>query len=339
MVYKFHCNSIDGQSKQKYGTLMEFELDWTGGRARPFDHGCYVTPDGITMIYPDNDATLEAVQRRYKAVHEMENNPISPHQKEIFQALDVSEFTLELLQLSGDKELMIDTGDAQTRLVKEERYNVLKAQMAQTGDDVHPRGLIVAHDKLTKNVLILDMYKSDQSLEDLFNGKCVKGLKMDVLNELCEGFNDDGVYADSSISGDVSVMRMAVKKVNDLANDNENVFISYSGRSNTRENPMHEYSLKSSLSDLSSKGLTEDVKNNITGDVRVNIPLNEKSLTALGSTSNGLYIKQGNDVLFVEKGKNLMLDTEKVIVSVHDNELSSDYSKIKDDWLTNGISM
>ena len=88
-MYKFKLHSVDGVSSRKYSDLDQFEKDWTEGKPSDFSGGTYVTPDGITVIYPDNDRTLQALQSRYEAHREMLANPISMLQKEIFEAAGI----------------------------------------------------------------------------------------------------------------------------------------------------------------------------------------------------------------------------------------------------------
>lgn len=331
-MYKFHFHSTDGEHKRNYDSLEVFEQEWTNGQPAPFESGTYTTMDGITLIYPDNDATLDALRQRYEAKQEMERNPILPMQAGIFEAIGVDRLALEALQKANDPQATVETQYGQARLVSDKQRlacrEVLNAAIAAMTKQRAPasiHGVIVARDDLHGRTVVVDTLSETISLDELLTRPTVPSMTLDVHNESFEGFNDDGVYADTKIAGDVQVMRALTPQIMALEEISYKFDVVPYGFSNSSDHPMDAYQLKSLTESADEIKGVQLVIHKDTGAFRTAVHLSATTTKALGSLNAGLYIQSGDETVLAEHGKVLLLDKDSMTMSVHETSIMHQY--------------
>lgn len=331
-MYKFHFHSIDGKNKRSYESLDVFEREWTNGQPASFEGGTYTTMDGITLIYPDNDATLNALRKRYEAIQEMERNPILPMQMGIFRTVGVDKDAIEMLQKANNPQATVETEYGLARLVSDKQplscRKMLDGSIAAMTKQKAPaslHGVIVARDDLHSRTLVIDTLREAISLEQLLTRPVVPSMTLEVHNESFEGFNDDGVYADTKISGDVQVMRELSSQIKSLEDESYKFDVTPYGFSNSSDSPMDAYQLKSLIEEGEEIKGVQLVIDKVSGDFKTAVHLSEFTTRALGSLNAGLYIQSDEGVVLAEHGKVLLLDKDNMTMSVHEKSVMQRY--------------
>lgn len=332
-MYKFKLHSVDGVSSRKYADLDQFEKDWTEGKPSDFSGGTYVTPDGITVIYPDNDRTLQALQSRYEAHREMLANPVSMLQKEIFEAAGIEPEVLDCLRIANDVNATVDVEMGQARIVPADHplfddifpFSDMSAKKSIDSASFGLSGVLVATDTLSGVTVLIDNENRSESFERLLERPAVPAMSLTYHVESFEGFDDDGVYADAKFSGGLDVMGKVDSALSALAQDNPDHDIALSGHCNSQKHPLDAFELKRKLKVVDVNGLETIFINKNTGEDHTAIVLDEKTLPLLGSLEKGVYVKEGDDVRFVEKGNVIFVDSYKSTFSVPDKSEMSNY--------------
>lgn len=332
-MYKFKLHSVDGVSSRKYSDLDQFEKDWTEGKPSDFSGGTYVTPDGITVIYPDNDRTLQALQSRYESHKEMQANPISMLQKEIFDAAGIEPEALDRLRIANDVDFTVDTKLGQARIVPADHplfddifpFREMSAKKSIDSASFALSGVLVAKDLMSDVSVVVDTESRGESFEKLLERPAVLAMALNYHVESFEGFDDDGVYASSKISGQLDIMEKVDSALSALAQANPIHSISASGHSNSQSHPLDAFSIKRKLNVVEINGLETTFIHKKTGEDHTGIVLNEKTLPLLGSSEKGVYVKEGDDVRFVEQGNVILVNSHKAEFSVHDKSELGQY--------------
>tara|TARA_B100000749_G_scaffold273552_1_gene256640 strand:- start:281 stop:1339 length:1059 start_codon:yes stop_codon:yes gene_type:complete len=344
-MYKFKLHSVDGVSSRKYSDLDQFEKDWTDGSPSDFAGGTYVTPDGITVIYPDNDRTLQALHSRYEAYKEMQVNPISMLQKEIFEAVGIEPEALDRLRMANDVDFTVDTKVGQARIVPASHplfddifpFRNFSGRVSIDSASFALSGVVVAKDLMSDVSVIIDTESRGESFEKLLERPPVLAMALNYHVESFEGFDDDGVYASSKISGQLDIMEKVDSALSALAQANPSHELTASGHSNSQKRPLDEFLIKRKLNTVEINGLETAFIHKATGEDYAGIVLNEKTLPLLGSSRKGVYVREGDDVRFVEQGNILLVNSHKNEFSVHNKSELSEYQEYDKNDLENSI--
>jgi hypothetical protein len=335
-MYKFKIRSSDGESTTKFDTLDEFAAAWTNGNLRGFDGGRFVSNYG-DVITPDDDFTLKEVKKEsliiYKedllAQQRSNSHQIIRSHPEMVAAcmVPVERASIELELGVTHPDLFgayvdLDIGRAfmiigDVPLVDKVIPN--KKALEKIGlppGSMSLRDTFVVHDKLSGKIVVVDTRKEAESLIELTARAIDKTIVIEASIELSEGFNDDGVYADLSISGDKKTIEQAIVKLKDYCREDHNSGFYVGGYKNSKERPMNgeeftRLACNGKTSEEFQMASKEDIANKESKNIFFATKITRQMINAAGSTESGINVelKEGQPQFFAEGTILKKLDT------------------------------
>lgn len=335
-MYKFNRSSSDGKGSFEFDSLDEFATAWTNGTLRGFDGQRFVTNYG-DVITPADDFTWKEVQKESLIAHmedimeskKRNSNQIQNSHGEMVEACMVP-FDRKLieLELTGTSPelfgayMELDIGRAFILNSDDPLINkVIPNKKALDKIGLPPgsmslRDTYVVHDKLSGKVIAVDTRNEAESLIELTSRAIDKTIVVQPLIELCEGFNDDGVYADLSISGDKKIIEQAIVKLKDFCREHPESGFVITGYKNSKEHPMNgeeftRLACNGKASEEFQMASKEDLANKELKNIFFATKITRQMINAAGSTEAGINVelKEGEHQFFAEGTILRKLDT------------------------------
>jgi hypothetical protein len=325
MTFKFKFNSVDGSHVEEYSDINEFTRDWTDGRLPDFGQGSFVTSDGITRIYPENEETKDAVVR----ISLIQNAEMSitgmnfsierfmegigaPSRKSLAKLMADESLGLKsgnYIDTHQGRAFMVNTSDPMYAHFAPNKTSLENIGLNQGAMSLNDTFLIV--DNLAKKAIIYDTRNEANSLSDMIQRSVEKNMTIHATDELREGFDDDGRYADVLIFGNEKNTQDVIKKIEDMMIGNEeSIVYSSGGYNNTKDNPLSygkfiDLAYKQNPALMVKKGEGGNIES--TTPIRV-LPVSKNLSNSAGCKEQGIYIDfNGKGSMFIAEGRFLKI--------------------------------
>tara|TARA_Y100001936_G_scaffold206011_1_gene210205 strand:- start:45 stop:1151 length:1107 start_codon:yes stop_codon:yes gene_type:complete len=302
-MYRFNLNSVDGNSVVDAHDLNEFAKDWTDGSLiELYRNGQHTTRDGITVISPADQVTKDAVEQ--KAISEVLRSSMKmSKQKFLDTALAMDRDAIVSLvaatTLSKGHDRYSETEFGRTFVLDKDdplvdkfmpSKTMLEENYLQQGA-LYLKDTMVVVDDISGKAFVTDTRNEALTLEDMLPRQLEKGIVVNAEYSSFEGFDDDGIYADVRVSGDVGKVYKLKAMFEKMEADNEQyVHVVTKGFNNGPDNPLSNEEFVKLTYNHKAISLQEVDGNH---RVRKNI-VSPKMAMQAGSPEKGLWIK-GND--------------------------------------------